>query len=89
MMKPNNNIQTITFDVALPSVPGFRVDIIETPEEFEAWLYHINIGIKEFMFGSGKEQHKNRTDFCEMVEVNLHSQGYIGDYINEYMIEDT
>ena len=87
MMKLNSYIQTITFEIDYPSVPGFMVDIVETPEEYEAWIYHENVGIKDFMFGGPKSQSKDRSDFCDLVEVNLHVQDYISSYIDEYMSE--
>lgn len=87
MMKLDSFTQTITFALDIHSVPGFMVDIVETPTEYEAWLYHKDYGIKELMFGTNKTQHKDRADFCEMVENNLVNQGYIGGYINEHMIE--
>ena len=55
---------------------GFKVDIVETTEQFEAWVYHSDYGIKTMMFGSGK---RCKEDFVQMVVGNL------WDYVKYYM----
>lgn len=53
----------------------FWIDIIETEDEFEAWITQKNYSISQFMFGTFKKQDNghdvNFDDFVEMVEANL------------------
>lgn len=48
----------------------FRIDIVEKKSEYEAWLYHKDYGVKNFMFGSGK-QIETFDSFVDLVEANL------------------
>ena len=82
-MKMNSYYQTITFEIE--NEPGFMVDIVENANEYEAWLYHKDYGVKSLMFGSEKKQHNGKADFCDMVEANLINQPYINNYMEEYM----
>lgn len=77
-----SNIKTITFEVN--NEPGFFVDIVEDKVEYGAWLYHKDYGIKQFMFGSIKNQHPNIDDFIDMVEANLDNQDYVNGYKDDY-----
>ena len=87
-MKLVGDIKTETYD--LEWADGFRVDIVEKEDEFEAWLYHKRYGIKERMLGSPKVKASRgkvttKADFLNMVRNNLMMVDYIGNYIEEYM----
>ena len=54
---------------------GFLVDIVETPEEFEAWIGHKSYGVSSLMLGVPK-QNPTLPDmtfemFMDMVNANL------------------
>ena len=66
---------------------GFLVDIVETPELYEAWISHKSYGVSSHMFGIPK---KNPTLpdmtfelFMSMVTVHLDMHKYF--YAEEYM----
>lgn len=68
---------------------GFMVDIIVTKDEFEAWIYHKNYGIKMLMWGEpkknfrfGKPYTQTFNDFKELVEFNIDE--YAESYAEEY-----
>lgn len=44
-VKIKNKAETYEFD------GGFRVDIVETSDTYEAWLYHKDAGIKSLIIG--------------------------------------
>ena len=60
----------------------YIVDIIELPEEWEAWLYHKDYCVKMLMFGFVKKDQNNypipQEMFLELVDAN------VNDYIDEY-----
>jgi hypothetical protein len=68
---------------------GFRVDILTYKDEYEAWLYKKDNGMKSFMFGIPIRQRKldgtpytiTYNDFLEKVEVNV--KYYIPDYLKD------
>ena len=84
-MKAATEIKTITFHVN--HEPGFYVDIVQDKAEFHAWLYHEDIGIKEYMFGFPRKDCKSKQEFIEIVEANLDNRCYTLDYKDEYMKE--
>lgn len=65
---------------------NYWVDIIDTGENYEAWLSHKDMGIGELMFGVPKVQSDGRTisydEFCDMVKINLpeHKKYYSQEY---------
>lgn len=70
-------IKTTTYDCG----DGFRIDIVETDEEQEAWLYHKDYGVKELMFGVDK--HLYRLDqFLDDHRVNADKERYISDHFD-------
>ena len=65
---------------------GFCIDIVETDDLFEAWIYHIDYGIKEYMFGSLKS---DKTDYGVFVSMARNEfDDYRDDYYSEYMDGD-
>ena len=87
-MKLVGDINTETYDVE--GSGGFRVDIVETEDDFEPWLYHKKHRIKERMLGSPKAKASTgkvttKTDFLNMVRNNLMLVDYVGNYKKEYM----
>ena len=54
---------------------NYWVDVIDTGENYEAWLARKNMGIAQLMFGVPKVQSDGRTisydKFCDMVKINL------------------
>lgn len=59
---------------------GYYIDIVEKSEEYEAFIYHKDYGIKLHMFGMPKSQ-QDYTAFLDIVEANA------GDYIKDYKEE--
>ena len=57
------------------------VDVVTTPDNFEAYLYHKNCGVKKLMFGMPIEQ-QSYEEFIEIVEGNV--DDYTGPYLEEY-----
>ena len=82
-MKAATEIKTITFHVN--HEPGFYVDIVTDSKLYHAWLYHKDYGIKQYMFGSKKEDFKNIEDFIDIVQANLDNQCYTLNYKDDYM----
>lgn len=72
------NIKTSTYWIN----NDFLVDIVETPENYEAFLYSKDYSIKMSMFGCPISQ-QSYDYFLELVETNL--QEHIEAYKNEYM----
>lgn len=70
MKKNKNVIKTETFTDG-----GFNIDVIETKDEYEAWIGFKNFCVKDYMFGMSKKQSNGNnvtyTDFIEMVECEL------------------
>ena len=82
-MLKDTTVKTTTYTAG-----AFCIDIVEKPDEFEAFLYHKGYGIKDLMFGSPKQQHDGEQTFemfLELVEANL--TDYINIYREEYMGE--
>lgn len=70
--------------IAVFSYGDFFVDVCKTRNMdgfMEAWLYHKDGGVKDFMFAVQEEELER---FAALVEANL--PGYIRDYENEYMV---
>lgn len=68
---------------------GFKVDIIDKGDMFDAWIYYKNYGIKSYMFGWPKEQHDGTwtlEGFINLVEMNLYEDAI--HYAEEYMDYD-
>lgn len=65
------------------------IDVIETDDMFEAWIYLGSYGIKSLMWGSPKQQEYGtvtRKDFLDMVKTNFIS--YANGYIEEFAPEE-
>ena len=64
----------------------YIVDIVELSDEWEAWLYHKDYGVKMLMFGFAKKDQNNypipQEMFLELVDANVND--YIDDYEEEY-----
>lgn len=60
----------------------FRVDIVETAEMREAWIYTDTVGTKELMFGCLKKN-KTSEEFLSMVENEFeqYAEYYEADYL--------
>ena len=60
------------------------VDIVTTPDNYEAYLYSKGCCIKELMFGMPIKQ-QSYEEFIEIVEgnVNDHTEIYIKEYLSE------
>lgn len=60
------NIKTTTYDIG----DGFRVDITQEQQMTEAWIYHEDYGIKEYIFGrenySLTEMKKSLTGYLDL-----------------------
>lgn len=65
----------------------FFIDIVEMPNEFEAWLTHDCYGVSTLMFGTYKTKLGTDTEtekeFLELVESNLPE--YIDDFRKTYI----
>ena len=66
------------------------IDVIETDDMFEAWIYLGSYGIKSLMWGSPKQQEYGtvtRKDFLDMVKTNViyYANGYIEEFAPEEM----
>lgn len=67
----------------------YLVDIVITPDEFEAWLYKKGYAIKDMMFGVCRQQvgyEETLENFIDMVESNLICQNYIEHYEEDYVM---
>lgn len=65
------------------------IDVIETDDMFEAWIYLGSYGIKSLMWGSPKQQEYGtvtRKDFLDMVKANFIS--YANGYVEEFAPEE-
>lgn len=65
------------------------IDVIETDDMFEAWIYLGSYGIKSLMWGSPKQQEYGtvtRKDFLDMIKTNFIS--YANGYIEEFAPEE-
>ena len=91
-MKLLKDIKTKTYEVEHELYNGFMVDIVESEELFEAYLYHKNYGVKMSVFGTMKEAYKEYygkpetlNGFSELVESVLKNDNYIPMYISRYI----
>ena len=81
MMVKIDNIKTTTYDAG----DGWRVDIVEMPGEYEAYLYREDYGVKSLMFGCPIDQngeHWTVERFAELVQDGLDE--YKAQYDNDY-----
>ena len=62
MKSVNNQIATYEYNT------NIRVDIVETPDKFEAWIYDKNYGIKEFMWGEPKKNMRFNEPYTQTFE---------------------
>lgn len=72
--------KTTTYNAA----GDWYIDVVETPDEFEAWIWMEPYGHKSFMWGQPKEQSYGivtRKEFMDMVKVSWID--YVGGYIDE------
>lgn len=60
----------------------FFVDVNTLPENYEAWIYHKEYGVKMLMFGMPKYQ-QSYEEFLELVDDDAAT--YIDNYSQEYM----
>ena len=67
----------------------YYIDIIETAENYEAWIVGKNIGLESLMFGMPKEQQTCK-EFLEIVEANLEDEiiYYEGDLEDIIAMQD-
>lgn len=63
----------------------FRVEVVTGDENYEAWLWHKDYGIKSLMFGMPKSQ-QSYEEFLDTVEATIVMD--ITQYANEYMDEE-
>lgn len=87
MLKKCENIITQTYEYG-----DWRVDVVDHDDQYEAYLYHPDFGVKDMMFGVPKSQElpegkMNLELFLKLVEANLENQGYIFHYIEDYAPE--
>lgn len=86
MKKVNNKITTYEHEIIDDEYEGkVCIDIVETPDSFEAWIYDENYGIKELMWGEPKNNMmfnepytQTFEEFKKLVTAN------IKDYIRSY-----
>lgn len=65
------------------------IDVIETDDMFEAWIYLGSYGVKSLMWGSPKQQEGGtviRKYFLDMVKANFIS--YANGYVEEFAPEE-
>ena len=64
------------------------VDVVETYNGIEMWLYHRNYDVKRMLFGVSKDQlereNQSFDDLVELVAANLESESYLANYDAEY-----
>lgn len=64
---------------------SFYVDITETIKTYEAYIYHVDYGVKMLMFAVEKVAIVNRENFMLTVESQI--PDFIKEYKNEHMAE--
>lgn len=69
------NIITETYDAG----NGFRIEVVQEGNLFEAWIYHKDYGIKALMFGA----EDTKENFMQLVETGLDEE--MEYYEEEYM----
>lgn len=79
MKKANNEITTYEYEIKI------CVDIVETPDSFEAWIYDKDYGTKELMWGKPKKNIRFNEPYTQTFEgfkklVSMNIKNYIGDY---------
>lgn len=79
MEKVNNKITTYECGITI------CVDIVETPDDFEAWIYDKDYGIKELMWGEPKNNMRFNEPYTQTFEgfkksVSANIKNYIGSY---------
>lgn len=77
-MKKANNIKCVA---VLDCGTGFYVDVMQNGETLEAWIYNVECGIKQLMFGVDCDY----DTFESMIEAELND--YIISYREEVMSE--
>lgn len=87
MLKERKDIKTKTFEIESEYYKGMFVDIVDDGEMWNVWLYHKSIGIKEFMFGLGKEN-TTHSEILEIVKNNLLYETYIENYLKQYVFSE-
>lgn len=81
-MKYYNFINSKTSNITTYSYGEFLVDVTDKLEEYEAFIYHKDYGVKDLMFGVSKDQN-TLDEFMEIVFYNLPK--HIDTYKSEYM----
>lgn len=76
-LKPEN-IKTETYRY----MGHFCIDVVETSEAFEAYIYDDQYGIKKYMFGVQKNGSYTKEQFLDFVADN--AAEYIEFYIEKY-----
>lgn len=84
MFKRVTNKKTTTYNV----FGSWYIDIVESDDMFEAWIYLKSYGIKSLMWGSPKQQEWgviNRKEFLNMVKSNWadYASGYTAEFAPE------
>ena len=79
MKKVNNKITTYEYKIKI------CVDIVETPDSFEAWIYDKNYGRKELMWGEPKNNMRFNEPYTQTFEgfkklVSASVKDYLGSY---------
>ena len=79
MKKVNNKTTTYEYEIKI------YVDIVETPDSFEAWIYDKDYGIKELMWGEPKNNMRFNEPYTQTFEefkklVSTSIKDYIGSY---------
>ena len=75
-MKRIDSLKTTTYEDG-----DFLIDIVETADVYEAWLYRKDYGVKDLMFGMLKKDY-SEDRFLNFVIVNLewHEEFYDKDH---------
>lgn len=60
----------------------YRIDVVETPTMYEAWLFHKDYGMKSFIIGVEKGMSKEEFIEIAISEINLDIEIY-EDQMNE------
>ena len=79
MKKANNKITTYEYN------KNICVDIVETPDSFEAWIYDKDYGIKELMWGEPKNNMRFNEPYTQTFEgFKKLVSASVKDYIESY-----
>ena len=79
MKKVNNKITTYEYKIKI------CVDIVETPDSFEAWIYDKNYGIKELMWGEPKNNMRFNEPYTQTFEgFKKLVSASVKDYLESY-----